>query len=118
MLGVIYSKADESIDERQVYSLSELESIASVVRDFTFFAQEKYAIATDRPGSGNTKNIGSVTDIDKLVAGEGPFAQLGMEVFDDYWMYYLTNDMARAAELAGRPYTNIASYLAYRGIHT
>jgi len=65
------------IDERRRYNLNELERITSVIRDFQFFAQEKYRIASDRPGSGNTKNIDSVTEINKLVSGSGPFASLG-----------------------------------------
>ena len=83
VLGVIYSKAQGAIDERRKYRLDELESITSVVNDFEFFVQEKYRIALDRPGSGNTKNIGSVTEISKLINGSGPFAELGVEVFDD-----------------------------------
>ncbi len=114
VLGVIYSKAEGEIDERRRYHLEELESIASVVNDFEFFVQEKYRIALDRPGSGNTKNIGSVTDIARLVNGTGPFAELGEGVFDDYWQFYLTEDMARAIETK-RPYTNLASYLKYKG---
>ena len=114
VLGVIYSKSDNAIDERRRYTLDELGSIASVIKDFQFLAQEKYRIASDRPGSGNTKNIGSVTEIEKLVNGKGPFASLGEKTFDDYWMYYLTADMARAAELRKRPYTNLKSYSKYR----
>ena len=115
VLGVIYSKAQGAIDERRKYKLDELESITSVVNSFEFFVQEKYRIALDRPGSGNTKNIGSVTEISKLINGSGPFAELGVEVFDDYWKFYLTADMARAAELPSRPYANLASYLKYKG---
>jgi len=99
------------IDERRRYNLEELERITSVIKDFVFFAQEKYRIASDRPGSGNTKNIGSVTEIAKLISGSGPFASLGEDVFDDYWMYYLTKDMARAAELRSPPYSNLRGYL-------
>ena len=116
VLGVVYSRTDEPIDERRRYTLDELERITSVIKDFQFFAQEKYRIASDRPGSGNTKNIGSVTEIDKLVSGSGPFASLGEDIFDDYWMYYLTKDMARAAELKRPPYTNLRSYLKYKGL--
>jgi len=36
--------------------------------------------------------------------------ELGEEVFDDYWMYYLTTDMARALELDKPPYVNLATY--------
>lgn len=116
VLGVIYSKTNETIDERQKYTLNELEQITSVIKDFQFFAQEKYRIASDRPGSGNTKNIGSITEIDKLVNGLGPFASLGEDIFDDYWMYYMTEDMARAAELEQPPYTDLDSYLKYKNM--
>ena len=86
VLGVIYSKMDGEVDERRKYSLDELESITSVVKDFEFFAQEKYRIALDRPGSGNTKNIGSVTKIKQLVDGAGPFSELGVDVFDAFML--------------------------------
>lgn len=48
-----------------------------------------------------------------LVAGTGPFAALGEEVYDDYWMFYLTKDMAKALNLT-RPYTNLKTYLEYK----
>jgi hypothetical protein len=114
VLGIIYSRTDEHIDEGKVYRLADLQNITSVVRDFNFFVQEKYKIAIDRPGSGNTKNIGSVIKIDELINGNGPFAKLGEEVFDDYWMYYLTKDMARAVELKGSPYKNLKEYFQYK----
>lgn len=113
VLGVIYSKNAAIDDERQTYTLGQLADIPAVIRDFTFFAQPKYAIASDRPGSGNTKNIGSVTAIDALVHGQGPFARLGEEVYDDYWQHYLTKDMAVAIE-SQRPYTNLKTYLIYK----
>lgn len=114
VLGIIYSRADEHIDERRVYRLNDLQNITSVVKDFTFFVQEKYQIATHRPGSGNTKNIGSVVNIDDLINGNGPFSKLGEEIFDDYWMYYLTKDMARAVDLKVTPYKNLKEYLQYK----
>ncbi len=113
VLGVIYSQVKEGMDERKRYTLDDLEAIPSVIKDFQFFAQPKYRIASARPGSGNTKNIGSVTVIADLVGGNGPFAKLGEEVYDDYWMYYLTKDMARALEVE-RPYTNLKTYLQYK----
>jgi hypothetical protein len=113
VLGVIYSKNTEAADERMHFALDDLDKIPSVIRDFQFFAQPKYRIASSRPGSGNTKNIGSVTKIDQLINGAGIFSELGEEVYDDYWMYYLTADMARALEVA-RPYGNLKSYLEYK----
>jgi hypothetical protein len=114
VLGVIYSRTELGIDELQVHTLDELEEIPSVVKNLQFFAQPKYRIAKDQPGSGNTKNIGAVGAISDLVSGHGPFASLGEEVFDDYWMYYLTPDMARAVELKEPPYRNLATYFSYK----
>lgn len=114
VLGVIYSRTDKDLDERKMYKLDDLQNITSVIRDFTFFVQEKYRIALDRPGSGNTKNIGSVTKIDELINGQGPFVELGEDIFDDYWMYYLTKDMARSVDLKGAPYRNLKEYKEYK----
>lgn len=113
VLGVIYSQNKDAIDERAVFSIDDLGKIPSVIHNFKFFAQPKYRIAVGRPGSGNTKNIGSCTKIHELVNGTGPFSILGEEVYDDYWMYYLTSDMARALEIE-RPYISIKTYLAYK----
>lgn len=114
VLGVIYSRTDNASDERNIYQLEDLKNITSVIQDFVFFVQEKYKIATDRPGSGNTKNIGSVTKFDTLIQGKGPFLELGEVVFDDYWMYYLTKDMARAIDLKVVPYRNLNEYKEYK----
>ncbi len=108
VLGVIYSKCDDAADERKQFTLDDLPKIPSVIKNFQFFAQPKYRIASWRPGSGNTKNIGSVTKIEQLVDGTGPFTALGEEVYDDYWMFYLTRDMAQALSLE-RPYTDLKS---------
>jgi hypothetical protein len=113
VLGVIYSKCGDAADERKQFTLDDLPKIPSVIKNFQFFAQPKYRIASSRPGSGNTKNIGSVTKIEQLVNGTGPFTALGEEVYDDYWMFYLTRDMAQALSLE-RPYTGLKSYLAYK----
>jgi len=113
VLGVIYSQITENPNEKTVYTIDELDKIKSVIRDFRFFVQPKYKIAAATPGSGNTKNIGSIKNIEKLVNGEGVFSTLGEEVYDDYWMYYLTKDMAKALEIP-RPYTNLKSYLEYK----
>jgi hypothetical protein len=113
VLGVIYSKCDDVADERKQFRLEDLRRIPSVIKEFLFFAQPKYKIATCRPGSGNTKNIGSVTKIEQLVGGAGPFASLGEEVYDDYWMYYLTRDMAQTLGVK-RPYTNLRTYVDYK----
>lgn len=116
VLGIIYSENKDNIDENKYFTLDSLDDIVSVVKDVKFFVQEKWRIACDRPGSGNTKNIGSISSIPDLLKGNGSFADLGEDVFDDYWMNYLTSDMAHKAELAEPYYNNIESYKKFRNI--
>ncbi|KIC23253.1 EcoRV family type II restriction endonuclease [Leisingera sp. ANG-S3] len=86
-LGVLYSRAlSADIDETKVVRLSDLPSITSVVSDLLFFAEEKWKISSDKGGSGNTANIGSISHIPDILAGNGVFANLGEEVFDEYWI--------------------------------
>ncbi len=88
-LGIIYNRVDgTTIDETKSYAINELHSIASVVKDFEFFVAEKWRIASDKSGSGNTANIGSINRISDISAGKGMFSKLGEEWFDDYWMNY------------------------------
>ena len=103
-------------DKRKIYTIEQLSDITSVVKNFQFFVQEKWKIAIDRPGSGNTKNIGSVNNIDDLINGKGVFSELGEDIFDDYWMYYLTTDMAMRAELPNPYYKNIVEYKRFKHI--
>lgn len=116
ILGIIYTQQEELIDENRVYTIDDLEDILSVVKNFDFIVQEKYKIAKDRPGSGNTKNIGSCVKISELKGGSGPFLDLGVKVFDDFWMNYMTLEMARSAKLKRPPYSNLKEYLKYRNI--
>lgn len=115
ILGVIYDM-NSDIDELKTYRLEQLDEITSVIKNFCFFVREKWEIAIDRPGSGNTKNIGSVNRIDDLLNGKGVFSELGEDIFNDYWMYYLTADMARKAELPKPYYTNITEYKKFKNI--
>lgn len=88
-LGIIYDRADHStIDETKKHSMDELKSIASVIKNFQFFVAEKWKIASDQRGSGNTANIGSINCIEDIVDGHGMFSKLGEEWFDDYWMNF------------------------------
>ncbi len=49
----------QQIGERKVTTIQNLKSITSVIKDFDFFTAEKWKIASDKQGSGNTANIGS-----------------------------------------------------------
>lgn len=113
VLGVVYSRVS-GVDERTVYNINDLEDIPSVARDFQFFVHEKYRIASDQPGSGNTKNIGSTKYLERLINGTGVFSKLGVAVFDDYWINYCTRAMAREAGFEKPPYTNLLQYQVYK----
>jgi hypothetical protein len=115
-LGIIYSRTvSEDIDETRIYSLDQLQSIVSVIRDFQFFVCEKWEIASDRSGSGNTANIGSIDNIQDILAGNGMFKALGEEVFDDYWMNYgkitILDDTGKERRIR-----NLKEFLEYKGI--
>ncbi len=113
ILGVIYDQLSD-FDETRVYSITELDQIPSVANNFDFFLEEKYRIASDRPGSGNTRNIGSTVFLERLLQGTGVFAELGREIFDDYWMNYRTKAMAREEGFARPPYTNLIEYKYFK----
>ena len=114
-LGIIYTRASAtSVDETRLYAVEQLDSIPSVIRDFQFFAVEKWRIASDKRGSGNTANIGSINRIADILIGNGVFSQLGEEWFDDYWMNYgkitLQDDTGRTRKI-----TNLHDFVEYRG---
>ncbi len=87
--------------------------IEILIEKFIFFVQPKWKIATDYPGSGNTRNIGGETNIDKLVNGKGIFAKYGEDIFDDYWMNYYNASDAEHAGIGKSRYHDLASYVEY-----
>jgi len=119
-LGIIYTRADaKDIDETEIINVRELDedaehprrigqrrvttvdslrSIASVIKDFQFFVCEKWQLASDRQGSGNTANIGSITFIEDILNGNGIFAKLGEDWFDEYWMNYGVTSMKKGGK--------------------
>ena len=81
IFGVIYSRQTELLDELSTFTLEQLTSIPSIIHDFEFIFQPKWKIASDRPGSGNTKNIGSENNIETLLNGTGRFTEHGKVIF-------------------------------------
>lgn len=65
-----------------------MDRIVPIISNLIFFAEEKWKIARDKPGSGNTRNIGSVTKIEDLLSSNGMFSRASEEIFDDYWINY------------------------------
>lgn len=115
-LGIIYSRAELThIDETRRYTLEELENIPSVIKDFLFFAEEKWKIASDKGGSGNTANIGSIQKIDDILDGNGVFARAGEELFDDYWANFGKMEISQKNG-SRKKLSSFADYLVYRGL--
>ena len=86
-LGILYTRALSTyIDETEILKLSELNKVTSVIKDLVFFAEEKWKISSDKGGSGNTAIIGSINSIEDILNGNGVFANLGEEIFDEYWI--------------------------------
>ena len=114
-LGIIYSRNVLEEYEAKIYDVNEIEKIPAVINDFIFFAAEKWRIAGDKSGSGNTANIGSIKRIDDILDGNGVFAKAGEEMFDDYWANF---GQIKIREKNGRYKTlsSFAEYLAYRGL--
>lgn len=113
VLGMLYKQSVIDANEKDVYTIDELSAIHSVIENFVFFVQPKWKIANDIPGSGNTRNIGGITNIEKLLCGKGPFAELGEDVFDDYWMGYFNKVDARTAGIGSPRYHNLKTYKDY-----
>lgn len=114
-LGIIYSRANGVHSaEMQTHRLSDLQSITSVIGNFQFFVAEKWRIASDKSGSGNTANIGSISKIEDVLAGKGVFTNLGEEWFDDYWMNY---GKITKKDKAGKikKITTLTDFVEYRG---
>ena len=114
-LGIIYTRVSStSIDETTSYVLEHLDSVPSVIRDLQFFVAEKWRIASDRSGSGNTANIGSINNIADILSGNGMFSLLGEKWFDDYWMNYgkitVQDDTGKMKKI-----TNLHDFVVYRG---
>jgi hypothetical protein len=110
--GIIYDRVEnENIIETSPYKLQELKSIPSVVKNFDFFIAEKWKIASDKSGSGNTANIGSINNIEDIKNENGMFSKLGEEWFDDYWKNY--NKIVKSGS-KGEKIRNLLDFVSYR----
>lgn len=115
-LGIIYSRNDiNKYEEFKKYSVDKVDLIPSVIGNFVFFAEEKWKIASDKGGSGNTANIGSIKKISDILSGNGVFAKAGEKLFDDYWANFgkieLLSENGRSKKLS-----SLSEYLTYRGL--
>lgn len=108
-----YETPNKKVGQREVTTVKNLKSITSVIKDFDFFASEKWKIASDKQGSGNTANIGSIVDIADLKSGNGIFSQLGEEWFDEYWINYGSATMLKEGKTI--KITTLKDFLEFKG---
>lgn len=114
-LGIIYSRAElDKNEETHIYTLNEIETIPPVIKNFLFFAEEKWKIASDKGGSGNTANIGSISKISDILNGNGVFAKAGEELFDDYWVNF--GKIEILVDGNRKKISSFSEYLEYRGL--
>ncbi|MGV8914559.1 MAG: type II restriction endonuclease [Kaistella sp.] len=108
-----YETPNKKVGDREVTTVDNLKSITSVIKDFDFFVAEKWKIASDKQGSGNTANIGSTLSIDDLRNENGIFSQLGEEWFDEYWINHGSATMVKE----GKPtkITTLKDFLEFKG---
>lgn len=88
IVGFVYRRTESKrVADCRVYSFAELEAIKLPIEDVEVFMQEKWRIAGDRAGSGNTTNIGSIVgSIEDFELGRGVFKT--ESEFLDYWRGY------------------------------
>lgn len=117
-LGILYTRTlSVDIDETRVLNLSELDNITSVVKNFNFFVEEKWKIASDRSGSGNTANIGSITYIPDIISGNGVFVNLGENIFDEYWINQGILTVPNPKEIGKfKKLTNLDEFLKFKNM--
>ena len=103
IIGFIYTRTE--LGDPDIFALEERGRAVRPFSDVEWFIQEKQRISGERPGSGNTANIGSIvaSSSEEFAAGNGPFAKVSEAVFLDYWRNY-----GRFA--ASRPYNSLSGY--------
>jgi len=119
-LGILYTRAvSTDIDETEILRLSELDSITSVIKNLVFFAEEKWKISSDKGGSGNTANIGSIHYIEDILKGNGVFANLGEAIFDEYWINQGVLQVPDPKKKGGfKKLTKLSEFLEFKGMDT
>lgn len=113
VIGFVY-KRNGAAQDSKVYEYAEKSHIHIPYSDVQYFIQEKYKIAGDKPGSGNTENIGSfkTSNFEELKQGVGPFSTLGQDIYDLYWKYY---PKYRATE---KEYTSLEEFMEWLPKHS
>jgi hypothetical protein len=119
-LGVLYTRAlSTDIDETEILKLPQLAKITSVINDLVFFAEEKWKISSDKGGSGNTANIGSINFIEDILNGNGVFVNLGENIFDEYWINQNVLQVPDPKNKGNfKKLTKLSEFLEFKGMDT
>ena len=107
IVGFIYDRIPGVKPE--IVDISLIDKVIPPVENVEAVIWQKWQLASDKPGSGNTANIGSIKNIELLRRGEGTFTQFGDEgkdIFEDYWRNFDWRPR--------RKYTNLDGYLTWR----
>lgn len=108
IVGYIYTRRPRDETPSHVYPLKEVANVPPPYDDVQVFVQEKWRIAGDIAGSGNTTNIGSIRGtLADFVEGRGVFTSEAE--FLDYWRNY-----GRTAEDRRELFSNVKEYRAWR----
>ena len=95
VIGFVYKRLSEkrTIDPK-IYSFDERKQIQLPFNDVRVFVQEKWRIASDKAGSGNTTSIGSIRGgLNDFISGNGVF--VSEEEFMRYWQGYKRTEKER-----------------------
>ncbi len=109
VIGFVYDKfiTTNNIDTK-IYRIEELEKIILPFDNVDFFIQEKWKIAGDKAGSGNTANIGSIKGIiEDFRNGKSVFKN--EKEFLTYWRGYKKTKIER-----NKYYSNISEFRKFK----
>lgn len=95
VIGFVYNRiAEKKSSLEHKYTLDQLKNIPLPFDSVEYFVQDKWRISSDRAGSGNTTNIGSIRGfIDDFRNGKGLFHS--EDEFLKYWRAYGRTASAR-----------------------
>lgn len=118
VIGIIYSRTNAADTvSGKVVCINDIDNLQSIIEDITVFIAEKWRTASYRSGSGNTANIGSINHIPDILCGNGVFARLGEDIFDEYWINYgvlQVSDVNSPGKY--RPLTKLTEFLEFKGL--
>lgn len=107
IVGFIYDRVPGI--KADVVDISQIDEITAPIKNVEVVIWQKWQLASDKPGSGDTANIGSIRSLDALRKGKGTFTQFGKKgkaIFEDYWRNFDWHPP--------RKYTDLKGYLAWK----